>query len=105
MTRNEAIEAFQDHELDVQIIGVEITSARVAQDAAFRGLRIGLVEQADFASGNQQSLKPPAAWRHSLLGATPAGTGARGSYSMPNDSSFQRTKPSIASYSARPSSS
>src|SRR4051794_15977911 len=36
---------------DVMVIGGGITGAGVARDAAMRGLRVALVEQADFASG------------------------------------------------------
>ncbi len=50
-TRGDAIGAFQAGELDVLVIGGGIVGAGVARDAALRGLRIGLVEQADFASG------------------------------------------------------
>ncbi len=37
--------------LDILIIGGGIVGAGVARDAALRGLRVGLAEQADFASG------------------------------------------------------
>ena len=37
--------------LDVLVIGGGITGAGVARDAAHRGLRVGLVEQRDFAAG------------------------------------------------------
>src|SRR5436853_6714523 len=37
--------------LDVLVIGGGITGAGVALDAVTRGYRVGLVEQADFASG------------------------------------------------------
>ncbi|MDZ4656367.1 MAG: glycerol-3-phosphate dehydrogenase/oxidase [Bythopirellula sp.] len=51
MTRYETIAEFQVRELDVLVVGGGIVGAGVARDAALRGLRIGLVEQADFASG------------------------------------------------------
>ena len=37
--------------LDVLVIGGGIVGSGVARDAAMRGLRVGLVEQNDFASG------------------------------------------------------
>ncbi len=37
--------------LDVLVVGGGITGAGIAHDAALRGLRVGLVEQDDFASG------------------------------------------------------
>jgi glycerol-3-phosphate dehydrogenase len=40
-----------DEELDVLVIGGGITGCGVALDAALRGLRVGLVERDDFASG------------------------------------------------------
>ena len=36
---------------DVVVIGAGITGAGIARDAAMRGLRVALVEAADFASG------------------------------------------------------
>src|SRR5579872_5082075 len=45
------IAALADGTFDVLIIGGGITGAGVARDAAMRGLRVALVEQADFASG------------------------------------------------------
>src|SRR3972149_6686713 len=43
--------------VDVLVIGGGITGAGVALDAATRGYRVGLVEQADFAAGTS-SLPP-----------------------------------------------
>jgi glycerol-3-phosphate dehydrogenase len=40
-----------DRPLDILVIGGGIIGAGVARDAAMRGLRVGLVEQSDFASG------------------------------------------------------
>ncbi len=45
------IEQLQSQPLDVLVIGGGIVGSGVARDAAMRGLRIGLVEQHDFASG------------------------------------------------------
>jgi glycerol-3-phosphate dehydrogenase len=49
--RGEALERLAGEELDVLVIGGGITGAGVALDAATRGLRTGLVERDDFASG------------------------------------------------------
>jgi glycerol-3-phosphate dehydrogenase len=43
--------ALAEKQLDVLIVGGGIVGAGVARDAAMRGLRTGLVEQFDFASG------------------------------------------------------
>ena len=40
-----------EHELDVLVIGGGITGAGAALDAATRGLRVGLIEARDYASG------------------------------------------------------
>ncbi len=50
-TRAQALASLQHETLDLLVIGGGIVGAGVARDAALRGLRIGLVEQADFASG------------------------------------------------------
>jgi len=50
LSREEQIAALE-RPLDVLVIGGGITGAGVALDAATRGYRVGLVEQADFASG------------------------------------------------------
>jgi glycerol-3-phosphate dehydrogenase len=44
-------DSWADRPLDVLVIGGGIVGAGVARDAAMRGLRVGLVEQNDFASG------------------------------------------------------
>ena len=49
--RQAAQQSLQDKPLDVLIIGGGIVGAGVARDAAMRGLRVGLVEQHDFAFG------------------------------------------------------
>ncbi|MCA9048073.1 MAG: glycerol-3-phosphate dehydrogenase/oxidase [Planctomycetaceae bacterium] len=51
MNRSEVIGRLQDERLDVLVVGGGIVGAGIARDAAMRGLRIGLAEQADFASG------------------------------------------------------
>ena len=48
---NRDLTALADREFDVLVIGGGIFGAGVARDAALRGLRVALVEQADFASG------------------------------------------------------
>lgn len=50
-SRAERIEALTAERLDVLVVGGGIVGAGVARDAAMRGLRTGLVEQHDFASG------------------------------------------------------
>jgi glycerol-3-phosphate dehydrogenase len=49
--RGEALRRLATEELDVLVVGGGITGAGVALDAATRGLRTGLVERDDFASG------------------------------------------------------
>ena len=49
--RAETIQALAKDTLDLLIIGGGIVGAGVARDAAMRGLRVGLVEQHDFAFG------------------------------------------------------
>jgi glycerol-3-phosphate dehydrogenase len=49
--RQNSIQSLSETPLDVLIIGGGIVGAGVARDAAMRGLRVGLVEQHDFAFG------------------------------------------------------
>src|SRR5689334_4552189 len=49
--RNSVIAQLADRPLDLLVVGGGIVGAGVARDAAMRGLRVGLVEQYDFASG------------------------------------------------------
>jgi glycerol-3-phosphate dehydrogenase len=49
--RTSALAALRSGELDVLVVGGGVTGAGVALDAAGRGLRTGLVERDDFASG------------------------------------------------------
>ena len=49
--RRGALRSLEETPLDVLVIGGGIVGAGVARDAAMRGLRVGLVEQHDFASG------------------------------------------------------
>src|SRR5438552_18507353 len=49
MTRKPA--ALADGTFDLLVIGGGIFGAGVARDAALRGLRVGLIEKSDFASG------------------------------------------------------
>jgi glycerol-3-phosphate dehydrogenase len=51
LNRGETLAALAGGPLDVLIVGGGIVGAGIARDAAMRGLRTGLVEQADFASG------------------------------------------------------
>jgi glycerol-3-phosphate dehydrogenase len=50
-TRRAALERLRTEQFDVLVVGAGITGAGVALDAAARGLRVALVERADFASG------------------------------------------------------
>jgi hypothetical protein len=50
--RRAAARSLEEGPADVLIIGGGIVGAGVARDAAMRGLRVGLVEQHDFASGS-----------------------------------------------------
>lgn len=50
-TREEALQAMADTELDVLVIGGGVVGTGSALDAATRGLTVGLVEARDFASG------------------------------------------------------
>jgi glycerol-3-phosphate dehydrogenase len=49
--RDEAIKSLARDEFDVLVIGGGVTGAGAALDAASRGLRVALIEAADFASG------------------------------------------------------
>ncbi|HXU76268.1 MAG TPA: FAD-dependent oxidoreductase, partial [Methylomirabilota bacterium] len=49
--RRDAIRALADGPVDLLVVGGGIVGAGIARDAAMRGLRIGLVEQHDFAFG------------------------------------------------------
>ena len=49
--REKALKALTESTLDLLIIGGGIVGAGIARDAAMRGLRVGLVEQHDFAFG------------------------------------------------------
>ena len=49
--RAAAVEALRSKELDILVIGGGIVGTGAALDAATRGLRVGLVEQRDWASG------------------------------------------------------
>src|SRR5437764_8412585 len=49
--RARTIQFLQESPLDLLVMGGGIVGAGVARDAAMRGLRVGLVEQHDFAFG------------------------------------------------------
>src|SRR5262245_12719691 len=49
--RNDALQRLAGEDFDVLVVGGGITGAGVALDASTRGLRVGLVERGDFASG------------------------------------------------------
>src|SRR5690349_2636995 len=50
-TRLQTIQRLGAEPLDVLVIGGGIVGAGIARDAAMRGLRVGLIEQHDFAFG------------------------------------------------------
>ncbi len=50
-TRDDDLEALRTQTFDLLVVGGGITGAGVALDAAARGLRVGLVEKGDIASG------------------------------------------------------
>ncbi len=49
--RNEMVRRLRSDTFDILVIGGGITGAWIARDAALRGLKVGLVERRDFASG------------------------------------------------------
>ena len=49
------IDGLRDETFEILIIGGGITGAGVALDAALRGLRVGLIDKADFASGTSSA--------------------------------------------------
>ena len=49
--RRHALDRMADEEFDVLVIGGGVTGAGAALDAVTRGLKVGLVEARDFASG------------------------------------------------------
>lgn len=50
-TRTQTIQALTSKPLDLLVIGGGIVGSGIARDAAMRGLRVGLIEQHDFAFG------------------------------------------------------
>jgi len=51
LDRERSLDRFRSEEFDLAVIGGGINGAAVARDAAMRGLRVALVERADFAAG------------------------------------------------------
>src|SRR5579864_3112567 len=51
LNRNKFIEQLTTQHFDVLVVGGGITGCGIALDAALRGLRVGLIERDDFASG------------------------------------------------------
>src|SRR5919201_637844 len=51
ITRNDALQAIQEHPFDVVVVGGGITGAGVALDAASRGYSVALLERDDFGHG------------------------------------------------------
>ncbi len=50
-TRKQNLQKLKTEKFDLLIIGGGINGAGVARDASLRGLKVALVEAADFASG------------------------------------------------------
>lgn len=55
LSRTESLARLREREFDLLVIGGGITGAGIAQDAALRGLEVGLVEKTDFAAGTTHS--------------------------------------------------
>src|SRR6266487_2698959 len=51
ISRNDALQAMQEHPFDVVVVGGGITGAGVALDAASRGYSVALLERDDFGQG------------------------------------------------------
>src|ERR671936_2637897 len=51
ISRNDALQAIQEHPFDVVVVGGGITGAGVALDAASRGYSVALLERDDFGKG------------------------------------------------------
>ncbi|HEY3192554.1 MAG TPA: glycerol-3-phosphate dehydrogenase/oxidase [Solirubrobacterales bacterium] len=51
ISRNDALQALQEHPFDVVVVGGGITGAGVALDAASRGYSVALLERGDFGQG------------------------------------------------------
>jgi glycerol-3-phosphate dehydrogenase len=51
ISRNDALQAIQEHPFDVVVVGGGITGAGVALDAASRGYSVALLERDDYAKG------------------------------------------------------
>src|SRR5919201_4539445 len=51
ISRNDALQAIQEHPFDVVVVGGGITGAGVALDAASRGYSVALLERDDFGQG------------------------------------------------------
>ena len=57
--REHYLQVMSGEELDLLVIGGAITGAGIAWDASVRGLKVGLLEMNDFASGtSSRSIKP-----------------------------------------------
>lgn len=56
-SRAESLKKLEETELDVLVIGGGVVGAGSALDAATRGLKVGLVEARDFASGTSKSVQ------------------------------------------------
>src|SRR5919197_201357 len=51
ISRNDALQAMEEHSFDVVVVGGGITGSGVALDAASRGYSVALLERGDFGQG------------------------------------------------------
>jgi len=58
-TRESALDAMEAQELDILVVGGGVVGAGSALDAATRGLKVGLVEARDLASGTSSASAAP----------------------------------------------
>jgi glycine/D-amino acid oxidase-like deaminating enzyme len=80
-TRKINLKRMQKEEFDLAVIGGGITGAAIARDAAMRGMKVALIEKADFASGTSSKSSNIRAGETSPPGPEP---GAFRSFSDPN---------------------
>ena len=72
-TRRQTFANLAREQFDLLVIGGGITGAGIARDAALRGLKVALLDKADFGAGDEQQVVQA----HSRRPALPAARGAR----------------------------
>ena len=65
ISRNDALQAIQEHPFDVVVVGGGITGAGVALDAASRGYSVALLERNDFGEGTSRHSSNASCWSSS----------------------------------------